>query len=655
MILPALQSAAAKAIRYKPFEYPSQWLAREYYLTVQSGSDAPGRFDIWRNPVNVDIVDSMVEPGRRGHLVQKCVQSGVSTYEEGALGYFISRVGGSLFYCLAKNDTMDKHARTRIAPMIEHSQELRDVFLAGRTHNERILEKSFLTGSLTMTSSGSEKNFISVPYRVMFLDEIEQMGVFPSGNDAFKLATGRQQQVTDPRLYGFSVPGHPESGICAYVEHDSDCREFHVRCPHCREAITFDPLRDIVYDHEDGSNRRRPETARLCCSECREEITDTQRGIAIVRAAKAACPWYTDEPYDDEVGWVSMLSPDVAATREYAGFRGYSQLLNPRSTVLEIALEDCGAHSEAQKKVVYNDIFGLGYAMDAQVITIADIKDREADGKRHHVPTGTQWITAGVDVQGGGPGGDLVFYYDVSAWMDDTRKVTLDIDRMLGTYARDYQELVDFLAGWSGVTDAGMAYRLKMVAIDAGWRTKAIYSICNRLSPRGAQWAAPIVYNREKVSKASYVVEQQGDNVGDPRRQMWLASRDWLVSRAIDRVLADNVELPRPLPPEVAQHYVANIHVEDYDRHGNFRGYHWQKRQVAKGQRLDDDWLQAACYSEFAAVLVGLDELRGAGSTAARAAAEEHVQRRNANRDSYRAQRQIRNRLKYQARHDARR
>lgn len=618
--LPALAADAARAIRYRPRVYPSQWMAAQYYIG-ESASESHGNVDIWYQPCNVGIIDAALEPDKRGIMDEKCVQFGDSTYFQALLGWEIVHHGGPVSYSMAKDDTARTHVLQRITPMLEHSTDLAALLLSGRANNETILSKRFTNASLEVFGSGSVNNFKSNPYRAAFADEFELMGIFPDGSDAVQLLIGRQESFTRPKLYGWSTPLNKERGIHPYILHDSDMRRFHLRCPHCRAAIYLDWHRDVRFAYrDDDPTRPIPESAALHCSACAAVITDSQRARALVGAAQRSCPWYCAETGltpDADVGWLSVLSAEEAATRPFAGFFGKSHLYNPRKPLLDMARGWCSLKTEAQKKVYHNDILGEPYDIAGTVLTLADIEARQRDAITAHVPADTAYVTAGIDVQGGGPVGDLVFYYDVSAWQPDGHKVTIEIDRLKATRATNFSEIVAFLRAWSGTTADGKTHRLAMVVIDAGYQTRAVYHIANLLSPGGSQWVAPVIYNTDKIGTAIWTQEQQREGVGDPARAVWLTSRDHLVSRAIERIQTGRVTLPRPLPNEVAQHYVANVQVEDYDRHGNFRGYHWAKRQIAKGQILDDDWLQAAGYAEFAAVLLGLDQLTG--STVAQA------------------------------------
>ena len=92
------------------------------------------------------------------------------------------------------------------------------------------------------------------------------------------------------------------------------------------------------------------------------------------------------------------------------------------------------------------------------------------------------------------------------------------------------------------------------------------------------------------------------------------------------------------------RHYLAVVEQDHFDKAGNKRGTHLVKKSRAKGEQEDDDWLQCAGYAEMAAILRGIDQHITVAVDAAKAAADEEGERRDANRDQRRARRVARNR-----------
>lgn len=668
-----LFAAAARAIRYYPPEPPSKWMSREYHLSPQAAPEHPGLIDIWRQPLNIGIVDAFLER-RRGILVEKCVQSAVSTYlGVGLAGYLIARYGGSVFYSLQKNETMRKHSLTRFTPLIEHSPELSALFVPGDLGNETILEKTFLNGTLTLTSAGSENNFISNAYRWAFADEFDKYGTFPSGNDAWTLLKGRQANIADPGLFAFSNPGTAEQGIHPHIVNETDARHFYLRCPLCRAVIDLDWHRDVLpnMQRHPGSDRTIPGTAALHCSACNRPITDAARYRAISDAAQRSTPWYcaaTGLDPDPDLGWHTTLDPAEAAARPYAGFTNYSHLYNIRRPLADLDHDWHDAQiTEEARKTFHNDILGRPYTPKLQVLSLTHVRAATAATVRRHAPSGTQFITIGVDVQGSTRHLDLYFYYDISAWLCDGHKITLDIGRLRATHTDTptptkpaYPEIITLIRDWQSTTPDGATHRIRQAVIDAGYRTDAVYTIANHLAPApGPQWVTPIVYNQPKLGKALWITAPQDADLGDPARHLYLTSRDFVVGRAIERLIAGRVELPNPLSEEIADHYTSQEQREIEDRHGN-RTYHYEKRQPrrrgneAHAAAVHDDWLQAAGYAEFAAILLGLDQLDATQLAAAKTAADTHRQPRSANQNTrygdHHQNSRIRARLKHQRR-----
>lgn len=91
------------------------------------------------------------------------------------------------------------------------------------------------------------------------------------------------------------------------------------------------------------------------------------------------------------------------------------------------------------------------------------------------------------------------------------------------------------------------------------------------------------------------------------------------------------------MPLLVTAHYLAQVQVDHYDRHGNHIGVKWAPKQGEYGRKEPDDYLMAAAYTEFAAILGALDELTD--TTIAAHTAAEAITRRNTNRDKKRGER----------------
>ena len=626
----SLRAVAAKVLRFRPFLYPSEWMAANCYISgALNGTGHDSLFDPWHFPCNVGIVDALCE-GRRGILVQKSVQMGVSQYMQNLVLYFMARMGGPAGYSMAKDETVREHVLDRLEPSLEHSAELKGIYLPGRDNHETIRSKRFMTGTLKFFGAGTPNNFKSNPYVLAVADEFELMKVFPDGSDAVALLKGRQAAFSFPIFIGFSTPLEADSprGIEAAVLRDSDCRLFYWRCPHCREPINVNFMDNVKFDREPVGNRIVRGTARLLCPKCGHAITDAERAAALVRAARAAAPWYAAEPYDAEVGWHSTLTSEEAAGRRYAGFMGLEALHNPRTKLADLADEYCSITSEPERKTFCNDRLARGYTIRARQLARGDIEGCIAEASRSTVPAETLFITLGSDVQGGGPDTRRsVFYYDISAWVKTTestiRKVTLFVDRVTSTDEDGHATIKNLLRTWTTTDTRGNVRRIDMACFDSTFRTKTVNAICNTLSAGGVQWCIPVIYGSRKQGDADYEPLPQTEEQGDPRRCFYITSRNYLVGRYVDLVTDERqlLELPEDTTEEVIAHYLANEMVRRPDHNGVLRDM-WVKKTEAGKRLRDDDWFAAGCYSFLAALILGLDKMQSAEITEAAAEAD---------------------------------
>lgn len=638
--LESLRLVGAKVLRIPPFMYPSEWASFNCWISgAENGTGSDTRIDPFYFPCNVGIMDAYAE-GKRGVLVQKAVQMGVSQAEQMLCLYIVARVGGPTGYAMAKDETMREHALDRFDVNLKRSAELAALYLPGREDHTTIRSRRFLNATLKMFGSKSPNNFKSNPYLSFFADEFELMPVFPDGSDGVALAKGRQAAKQFPFFAGWSTPLEADSarGIEAAIKRDSDMRLFWWRCPHCKDAITVNFLDNVKFDFEPGSKRAIPGTSRLLCPKCGHVITDSERAVALVHAAKAACPWYSRgpvggqrferEPEDGQLGWISTLPPDEAAARPYCGFMGLDHLHSPHKAVAEIAAGYLAATSEPERKTFHNDVLGLGYTIRARQLTRGDISRCIAEARRSTIPSGTLWITFGADVQGGGP--DVrrsVFYYDISAWVKtdalSIRKVTLFLDRLTSTDENGHETIKSLLRSWTSTDERGNTRRLDMACIDGTFRSATVNAICNTISGTGTQWCLPIVYGSKKPDDPDYHLLPQNETVGDPGKAFLLTTRSYLVGRYVNLITDERglLELPDDTPEEVISHYLANEMVRKPNHVGIVTDL-WKKREESGGRLRDDDWFAAGCYSMMGAIMLGFDQQQSASITEAQADAD---------------------------------
>lgn len=634
--LSSLRSIGGKVLRIRPYQYPAEWMAGNCFISGAingTGIDQP--FDPWHFPCNVGIVDAFAE-GKRGVLVQKSVQMGVSHYFQNLVMYCLARVGGPAGYFMAKDETMRDHLLERIMLVIEKSPELAELRIIGKDDHSTMRSLRFLNGSLKLFGSGSVNNFKSNPYRHLFGDEFELIPVFPDGSDGVLMAKGRQASFSDPFFAGFSTPGEAESdrGIEKSIERDSDMRRFFWRCPHCDDPIAVNFLDNVSFDRDPGTNRIIHGTAKLLCPKCSGQISDSERAAALLHAAQAACPWYTAVPYDDQVGWVSTLPAETAAAREYVGIMDLDHLHNPRKHLSEMASQYTAISSEPERKTFWNDVLGRGYTVRAQQLTRGDVTAHLAEARRTTVPAETMWITCGIDVQGAGADPHSVtLYYDISAWVRVSasviRKVTLVLDRMVSSDSNGHDTIKQFLRTWSTTDTRGNPRTIDMVVMDSGQWAPTVNAICNALSGRGVQWAIPCVYGSHRLTDPDYELRPQSEAVGDPSKAFLFTHRNFAIGRYVNLVVDERnlIELPDSIDETVIAHYLANECVKKPDAHGVMRDV-WQKKKDAGGRNMADDYFSCGVYSLLAAIQLGYDSELSADITEAAAAAERVESRR---------------------------
>ncbi len=575
----------------------SEWAEAERQLQ-EGTTPQPGP---WRNDyvpwIEQGLNQFFDEPAKRGIITMKPAQGCWSDIEVTRCGYLFDHLPGPTMFLFTTDNQARKFGLERFDYMIDQSPALLERFSLGKSNHETMHYKESLGGPLILAGSGSVNNFISNPYRWIFVDEYDDIGEIPRHGDPFDLLEKRQGEWDTRQRCGLFVwahPTRPDVGIAKIYADLSDQREWTIDCPLCHAS--FVPSWDhVVIDDRD------PETARYFCPHCDEELSDPKRWAACRRGR-----------------FESQLVPEVARKREFIGYH-FSKLCHHRIALRTLARQYCNCHTEQQLKVFYNKVLGLPYMPSSVVLTEAMVRAKVDD--RHvntSCPSDTLFITAGVDVQK--PKQNPTLYYVIEAWTRRGTAVVLEYGRVRGWRVL-HHKLASFESRRSRSKES---LRIAGCGIDYGYETRQVYTFCQQ--NHGGVPCVPFKHTpgvREddptRVKAAFDPLQPELGSIKrvETHRTYWMDRVLGRFSPVEDETIGGGVILPANVDREFVNHVLANVRIEAEDEHGH------PKAVYVKDEVQRDDWLQAMVGAEVMAVAKGLDRVHNVAAEGDRSAQRE--------------------------------
>jgi len=530
------------------------------------------------------MLDDFIQEERKlGAIIMKYAQAGISDIHVCLAGYLFDHMPGPTMFLCSRKDQARKFGIERFGPMIAQSKALRGTFRLGKQNHETLTYKESSSGPLILAGAGSANEFISNPFRWIFVDEYDDIGEIPSHGDPWAVLRKRQGEYeTRVRCgaFGWAHPTLPDRGIAKLYADLSDQREWVIDCPHCGEAVIMD-WEHVRIDDQDA------DTARYECPHCTEVITDSQRW----RATR-------------EGRFVSQLEPSESARRRFIGYH-VSKLCHPRVELRNIAADFLDCRTESQLKVFHNKVMGRPYLPVSVVLTEPMVRSKEHGQHRmKQCPRDTWKITAGVDVQK--PQTNPTLYYTIVAWTRSANAVLLDYGRVRGWTVLD-QVLRNAHFRASGAQDE---LRISACAIDHGYETQQVYEFCRQ--HHGGVPCVPYKHTpgvkEDQPTRLKTTTNPLAPELGAMRRLetcrlYWMDRVLGRFSPTQDSTVGGSIVLPPNVDAEFVNHILAPKRFEREDEHGHL------KADYVKEEGRRDDWLQCLVGAEIMAVARGLDKL----------------------------------------------
>jgi phage terminase large subunit GpA-like protein len=253
----------------------TQWASRFRILSPKDSNES-GRYKIERVPYLKEIMDNLSSGSRYNEIiVSKGSQTAFTTAGINWIGYTMHIDPGPMLYVMPNKELLKKTSITRIDPMIESCEELKDV-VADRDSRDgnTIFEKQFNDGFLSLGSSETPNTGRSTPFSKIFIDELSKFkkNIGNEGN-WYKLLKGRTKTFKNSyKIFAISTPGIAGECPLTHEYEKTDKRRYYVNCVHCNHS------QYLVWDNINWSKLPdgKPDlkTVHYECESCKKEILE---------------------------------------------------------------------------------------------------------------------------------------------------------------------------------------------------------------------------------------------------------------------------------------------------------------------------------------------------------------------------------------------
>lgn len=438
----------------------SEWADSYRYLSSESSAE-PGKFMTDRVPYAREIMDAITDPEVEMVVLMMASQTSKTEIMNNAVGYYIHQDPAPIMMVQPTKDMGESWSKDRLVPMIRDTPVLNQLIKidSKRDGENKIMQKKFPGGHLTISGANSPSSLASRPIRILFMDEIDRYprSAKKEGNPV-KLATKRTQTFWNRKIIMSSSPTiKGESRIEENYE-KSDKRRLWVTCPHCGEMqiLVFENIR-----WPDGE----PENAYYVCGLNGCIISEGDKHYML-----AHHEWRAEAPFKGIAGFhlPSFYSPYVSFP-EFAKKAAESKK-DPEDLKVFINTELAETYEE--------NLDGEGVEADALHNRVEDYEG---------APEGVLVITMSVDVQ------DDRIEYEILGWGIDDESWSIRYDVIHGDPGTPevWQDLDDIIESkWPHAR--GLKMPISCICIDAGGHhAESVYSFCKK-KQRGGRRVYPV-------------------------------------------------------------------------------------------------------------------------------------------------------------------
>ena len=254
----------------------SEWADKKRVLLPKTSSE-PGPWRTIRTPYLKEPMDAFSDPEIETIVLEFATQVGKTECMYNCLGYVVDQDPASVLLVMPTLDLAKYTSRNRIQPMINASDDLRDLKPAN-TDLFTTMEMTFPGMVLSLAGANSPASLATRPCRYVFFDEVNKYPKISRSDEAdpISLARERQKNFWNRKTIIVSSPT-VETGQITIERNMCDVQYvYHVPCPHCGHLhkLKLENIKkpdDLDSDSPTYLQEVR-ESAYYQCPECHESI-----------------------------------------------------------------------------------------------------------------------------------------------------------------------------------------------------------------------------------------------------------------------------------------------------------------------------------------------------------------------------------------------
>jgi phage terminase large subunit GpA-like protein len=443
----------------------SQWADKYRVLSPESSAE-PGKWMTERAEYQRGIMDAFNDSTVEDIVVMSSSQVGKTEILGNVIGYYIEQDPSPLMIVQPTLEMAQTWSKERLSPMLRDTPVLNGKVKNAKTRDSEntILSKVFPNGNLTISGANSPASLAGRPKRVAIGDDVDR---FPPSagteGDPVKLLFKRTTAFWNRKRALFSTPTNQNSRIWKAFQL-TDKRYYFVPCPKCGEFQTLKWKDKVTGKYRvkwDKDSRGRPlsHTAYYECEHCEAHLTDADI-IWMVRRGE----WRATAPFNGKAGFAlnEIYSPWVKLRETVENFLEAEkdpELLKVWvNTALGEIFEERGDAPEWEKLFMRREKYEIG-----------------------KIPAGGLLIVAGADVHKDRIEVEVIAYgRGRQSWSVEYIVISGDVSG-----GEPFIRL-DELMQKRYPHELGGSAPIRMIAVDSGFDTQAVYNWVRKYPPNRA-------------------------------------------------------------------------------------------------------------------------------------------------------------------------
>lgn len=447
----------------------SSW-AEQYRHVSASRSARPGK---WSNdvvPFLRGVMDAVTEPDVKKVVFMKSSQVAGTEFLINTLCYYMHQDPSPMMYIAETENKVRDFKIEAFDPTVMESPEIRRCLIdeagSSQDNNQRMVR--FRGGQIAFLWASSPSNLSSRPARVIAVDEVDAFEVTKEG-DPIKLAEARTKTFNESKkILLNSSPRLKSNSVIEREYLASDRREYYVPCPHCGLYQTL-KWSNVKWDDAEHAD----EAYYVCGIIEREESHDADGKKETKEFLVEGCGAVIEHHEKAD-----MIAAGI--WRAGAGFKGtagfkISEIYSPFTTWGDLATDFLASKDHPDTLQVFVNT-RLGETWDPNIGETIDETDIVGKNEIYdaEIPTGVEFLTAGVDVQ------DDRIEAEIVGWNSDLESWGIDREVFVGSPSQN--EVWDSLRDWlllERFNAVGKKMRVRAAGIDTGGHhTDEAYVFC---------------------------------------------------------------------------------------------------------------------------------------------------------------------------------